>query len=1051
MRHFGNLENNSRPDGGCRPITEFLSHFLICASVLVFFCNSLVSQQQQRAKPFDWAIISGGTLAEVELQLTMLPKGSLSLQRNNGLTPLMHAARYNPNIGVTKILVEHGESVNKKTSEGMTPLMLAARYNSETHVMQSLVKLKSKINAQSADGRTALMYAAEFSRGEFMIKSLIDSGAKVKLRDALGEDALMKGCKGGRMGKDLVHLIEKGAAYKAKNKEGYTALLLAAANGSYSALTVLLDAGANPNAKTKQGDTVLHFAAANLPSSILNRLVSSKAKVSAKNKNGMTPLMFAASSTYHYSNITTLINLGANVNSFDNAGRTALMIAASGNTNEEAIDVFITSSPGMDIDKKSKDKNARTALMFALSQNPNEDMALKLISHGADINARDKNGNTPLIIAASNRKSLDLLFQLRMKGADLSRVNKGGDNVLLAAIRRNASDEIIKYLILINEDINHTNKKGESVLLVAAKFSTKESDIFRFIEAGARIDAVTRQGYSLWDLIAENAFLYSAESLWGLHPHSDKNLELLRLSSASTGLIDLKKVVDEGAHLEVRDGIGRTPLMLALLSENGDETVKALLDLGANVSALSSSGSSLMMAARNCDKPSIIELLVEAGADINYSSHDGLTLLMIAARYNKNTAIVDKLIELGANISARDNYSRSALYHSFYNDPLVRAKLKVKLAFETSQQSSLAVEAGLRWLCDHQSQSGFWDADEFMYNDVYPEKPQSDGHGNPVVDVGLTGLCLLAVEHSSSLLLQSKMLDASGTAINFLFDIMDKEGLFGEEVGHPTLYNQAIAILALDEACDSYDQSPLRKSMMEKAVQVLIKAQNPYKAWRYELEPNNDNDSSITGWIVRALKTAKENNVDIDNAVFDGAENWFAEMTDLRTGRTGYAFYSAGDRTVGPGTRPARTAAMLDRFPTELSESITAIALLSRILMTDSAKVTEWADHSQYERLKKQAELIHATLPKWDESDGSIDMYYWYYGTLAMKRWGGSLWKDWRKAILKALIPNQRREDKEDNYYGSWDPIGAWGMEGGRVYSTVICTLILEECGVYAD
>jgi hypothetical protein len=143
--------------------------------------------------------------------------------------------------------------------------------------------------------------------------------------------------------------------------------------------------------------------------------------------------------------------------------------------------------------------------------------------------------------------------------------------------------------------------------------------------------------------------------------------------------------------------------------------------------------------------------------------------------------------------------------------------------------------------------------------------------------------------------------------------------------------------------------------------------------------------------------------------------------------------------------------AMLDRFPTELSESITAIALLSRILMTDSAKVTEWADHSQYERLKKQAELIHATLPKWDESDGSIDMYYWYYGTLAMKRWGGSLWKDWRKAILKALIPNQRREDKEDNYYGSWDPIGAWGMEGGRVYSTVICTLILEECGVYAD
>jgi hypothetical protein len=59
-------------------------------------------------------------------------------------------------------------------------------------------------------------------------------------------------------------------------------------------------------------------------------------------------------------------------------------------------------------------------------------------------------------------------------------------------------------------------------------------------------------------------------------------------------------------------------------------------------------------------------------------------------------------------------------------------------------KTEAAVQDALKWLRDHQSQSGFWDADEFMYNDVYPDKPQSDGHGNPVVDVGLTGLSLLA-------------------------------------------------------------------------------------------------------------------------------------------------------------------------------------------------------------------------------------------------------------------------------------------------------------------
>jgi hypothetical protein len=35
-------------------------------------------------------------------------------------------------------------------------------------------------------------------------------------------------------------------------------------------------------------------------------------------------------------------------------------------------------------------------------------------------------------------------------------------------------------------------------------------------------------------------------------------------------------------------------------------------------------------------------------------------------------------------------------------------------------------------------------------------------------------------------------------------------------------------------------------------------------------------------------------------------------------------------------------------------------------------------------------------------------------------------------------------ENKEDNFYGSWDPVGAWGRDGGRVYSTALCALILE-------
>ena len=61
-----------------------------------------------------------------------------------------------------------------------------------------------------------------------------------------------------------------------------------------------------------------------------------------------------------------------------------------------------------------------------------------------------------------------------------------------------------------------------------------------------------------------------------------------------------------------------------------------------------------------------------------------------------------------------------------------------------------------------------------------------------------------------------------------------------------------------------------------------------------------------------------------------------------------------------------------------------------------------------------------------------------------MNQWGGEHWKQWRKSIEQALLPHQRMEDPEDNFYGSWDPVGPWGEDGGRVYSTAVGALILE-------
>jgi hypothetical protein len=356
-------------------------------------------------------------------------------------------------------------------------------------------------------------------------------------------------------------------------------------------------------------------------------------------------------------------------------------------------------------------------------------------------------------------------------------------------------------------------------------------------------------------------------------------------------------------------------------------------------------------------------------------------------------------------------------------------------------ETEAAVKGGLEWLSDHQSSGGFWDADGFMYNDRYDDQPSSDGPGNPVNDVGLTGLALLAFMGNNQTMNEGEYQDTVKDGVTWLIDVQQGSGLIGDEAGNSTLYNQSIATMALGEAYYFSKRSLTLKKPLTKAVNVIVKARNPYGAWRYDLEPNGDSDSSITGWMVFALKTAEDSEINIDKAAYDGAETWFASMQDQNTGRVGYAWGEGGG---GVGSLPSRPPSYIDKFPAEKSESLTAVALLSRIFMTDDKKVRRWSDHPNYPMLKKQADLIASKPPVWDEGDGSIDMYYWYYATFAMNQWGGKHWKDWRKAIETALIPNQRREKVEDNFTGSWDPVGPWGEEGGRVYSTAICTLMLE-------
>jgi len=343
-----------------------------------------------------------------------------------------------------------------------------------------------------------------------------------------------------------------------------------------------------------------------------------------------------------------------------------------------------------------------------------------------------------------------------------------------------------------------------------------------------------------------------------------------------------------------------------------------------------------------------------------------------------------------------------------------------RLGRKGGRQTAEAIRLGLEWLKNHQDSDGRWSCAEFMKN--CPQGDICDGPGNPINDVGCTGLALLAFLGDGSTMRGGPYKDVVQKAVLWLKDQMDDEGLIGMDSGHSFMYNHAIASLGMVEAYGLSKYLTL-KPYAQKCVNYISRARNPYKVWRY-FPHDGENDTSVTGWMVFALNSAKEFHLKVDADALKYAEAWFEEVTDQNTGQAGY---------TKKGEPSSRKEGLAEKFPHEKTEAMTAVGLLCRIFLGQDPKNNPVLSAAAETMLKKK--------PNWNPADGSIDMYYWYYASYAMFQMGGRYWKNWRHALEGALLKPQRRDGHAK---GSWDPISAWSDDGGRVYTTALGVLTLE-------
>jgi squalene cyclase len=291
--------------------------------------------------------------------------------------------------------------------------------------------------------------------------------------------------------------------------------------------------------------------------------------------------------------------------------------------------------------------------------------------------------------------------------------------------------------------------------------------------------------------------------------------------------------------------------------------------------------------------------------------------------------------------------------------------------------TKLATGKALEWLAQKQNPDGSWSDGAYQHN------------------TAITAYAMLAFMSQGHLPNQGLYGPEVAKGARFLIAASrPADGyLVGSRGGN--MYCHAMATLALAELWGQTGDEELRPTL-EKAINLIIKSQNPQGGWRYEPAPTAA-DISVTIMQVMALRAAKNGGLHVPDTTLKKA---IAYIKACYRPKEGGFTYQPGSGAAGF----ARTAAGM------------CVLFLS----------------GEYEakEIPKAVEYLKAHF-----NDYQHFYYGHYYAAHAMHQVGGKEWAAWYGKAVKFWLPSQ-------------SPDGSWARtsrhEVGPVYQTSIAVIVLS-------